>query len=817
MPLNTRQDAAGFSVDVHEMTQAGPAVPPTPMSTAGAETSTAPSDALTPGRTGERNTLAWQLGIVVVAIISAAAVRLLLDRLVGHESVYLPFGLAVLIAARYGGSLAGHVASVLAALVATLGFIDPALAPRQQIIWFVAFLLTGLITTAIIESLRLARLAAESRTDDIRRAHIRATEESRQSARAQEEAERLIRDREARYRVLVESVSDYAIFMLDAKGRVMSWNAGAERIKGYTADEVMGRHFSLFYPADDQHAGKPAGVLRSALREGRHEEDGWRVRKDGTRLWANVVVTPVHQDGELIGFAKVVHDRTVRHSSDMLLESVLDSAIDGIIGIDENGTIRSFNAAAERMFDYEAAEVIGSQFSVLMPEPYRSNGTEYLSRFAHTGRIVGRGRELVGLRGDGTTFPLELAVSSFILDGRHFFTGVVRDMTKQRTLEEQLQQAQKMQAIGQLAGGVAHDFNNLLTIIAGHTELLLGRHRESNELHDALSDIRDAGMRAAGLTRQLLAFSRRAVLEPRVLDLNVVVREAQKMLRRIIGEDMEIVTKLAPGLPNVSIDQSQIGQVLINLVVNARDAVTHGGRIEIETEEGAVPAGPNAHPDARPGPGVVLIVRDNGVGMPPEIVNRIFEPFFTTKHSGAGTGLGLSMVYGIVHQSGGRIEVQSEPGAGTEFRVFLPAARQSLTPVLRPRRDASQSAAGDETLLVVEDEESVRRLAVLALREHGYRVLEACNGAEALRITGSHDGHIDLVVTDVVMPVMGGRQLVEALKPLRSDLRILYVSGYTDDDVVRHGVQRADVAFLQKPYTPHDLAAKVRRVLDGRD
>jgi nitrogen-specific signal transduction histidine kinase/ActR/RegA family two-component response regulator len=403
------------------------------------------------------------------------------------------------------------------------------------------------------------------------------------------------------------------------------------------------------------------------------------------------------------------------------------------------------------------------------------------------------------------------------MDGKRFFTGVVRDITKQRALEEQLQQAQKMQAIGQLAGGVAHDFNNLLTIIAGHTELLLGRHTESNELHDALSDIRDAGMRAAGLTRQLLAFSRRAVLEPRVLDLNVVVREAQKLLRRIIGEDVEIVTKLAAGLPNVSIDQSQIGQVLINLVVNARDAVSHGGRIEIETAEAPVPADPDAHSDARLGPGVVLTVRDNGTGMPPEIVNRIFEPFFTTKHSGAGTGLGLSMVYGIVRQSGGHIDVRSEPGAGSEFRVFLPAARKNLTAVPRPRRDADESAAGDETLLVVEDDESVRRLAVLALREHGYRVLEACNGAEALRITGSHDGDIDLVVTDVVMPVMGGRQLVEALKPLRPDLRILYVSGYTDDAVVSHGVQRADVAFLQKPYTPHDLAAKVRRVLDGRD
>jgi CheY-like chemotaxis protein len=375
-----------------------------------------------------------------------------------------------------------------------------------------------------------------------------------------------------------------------------------------------------------------------------------------------------------------------------------------------------------------------------------------------------------------------------------------------------------MQAIGQLAGGVAHDFNNLLTIIAGHTELLLARYDEPSDLHHALSDVRDAGMRAAGLTRQLLAFSRRAVLEPKVLDLNALVQDTQRMLRRIVPEDVEMVTRLAPRLRRVSVDQSQISQVLINLVVNARDAITHAGRIEIETADCDLRPGPHLHPDARPGRSVMLTVRDNGAGMTPEVLNRVFEPFFTTKHTGAGTGLGLSMVYGIVRQSGGHVEVSSEPGVGSEFRVVLPAAERSFAePAAAPARAADESLAGDETLLVVEDEESVRRLAVLALREHGYRVLEAGNGAEALRTLGTYEGDIDLVVTDVVMPVMGGRQLVEALKPLRPDARVLYVSGYTDDAVIRHGVQRADVSFLQKPYTPSDLAEKVRRVLDGLD
>lgn len=637
---------------------------------------------------------------------------------------------------------------------------------------------------------------------------------------ARKEAERALRESEARFRLLVESVSEYAIFMLDPDGRVMSWNAGAERIEGYTGSEVLGRHFSIFYTPEDQQAGRPASALNAAMREGRHEDDGWRVRRDGSRLWANVLVAPVHMEGVLVGYATVMRDLSARHSADVLLKSVLDSAIDGIIGIDENGTIRSFNAAAERMFDYTAEEVVGSNISILMPEPYRSNGMEYLARYAHTGhaRIVGRGRQLVGLRGDGVTFPLELAVSEFALEGKRYFTGVVRDITRQRALEEQLQQALKMQAIGQLAGGVAHDFNNLLTIIAGHTELLLGKYTAPDDLNRALHDIRDAGMRAAGLTKQLLAFSRRAVLEPKVLDLNAVVREAQRMLRRIIGEDVELVTHLARGLRRVSVDQGQIGQVLINLVVNARDAMPDGGRIEVETANCDVDDGPPMHPDARPGPCVRLTVRDYGVGMTPDVVPRIFEPFFTTKHAGAGTGLGLSMVYGIVRQSGGHIDVRSEPGHGAEFSIILPAAEAvTVTRRSRAERAGADALRGGETLLVVEDEESVRRLAVLSLREHGYRVVEAGNGAEALRVLAGHEGDIDLVVTDVVMPVMGGRQLIEALKPLRADMKVLYVSGYTDDAVIRHGVQRADVAFLQKPYTPIALAEKVRRVLDGLD
>ena len=303
------------------------------------------------------------------------------------------------------------------------------------------------------------------------------------------------------------------------------------------------------------------------------------------------------------------------------------------------------------------------------------------------------------------------------------------------------------------------------------------------------------------------------MLQPRVLDLNETVGDLDRMLRRIIGEDIELVTHLAPELRRVSIDQGQIGQVLMNLCVNARDAMPHGGRLEIETDNLEVTSDVGA---VRRGSYVVLRVRDNGCGMQPDVARRIFEPFFTTKQPGEGTGLGLSVVYGILKQNGGSVDVRTAPDAGAEFHVILPASHDPA-PLPHMRSDRAYVPSGDETLLVVEDEESVRRLAVLSLRSHGYQVLEASNGSEALRVLAEHGSRVDMVVTDIVMPVMGGRQLVEAVRSTHEDMKVLYVSGYTDDAVIRHGVQRADVAFLQKPYTPSDLAEKVRRVLDGRD
>ena len=391
--------------------------------------------------------------------------------------------------------------------------------------------------------------------------------------------------------------------------------------------------------------------------------------------------------------------------------------------------------------------------------------------------------------------------------------GAIMDITERKRLEDELRQAQKMEAIGHLAGGVAHDFNNLLTVVFGFSEILLQRLPPGDPGRELVFQIRQAGKRAAALTDQLLAFSRRTVLEPKLLDLNESVRESEKMLRRLIGEDVQFNAVFDSDLKPVKVDPAQLGQVIMNLVVNARDAMPTGGKLTIETRNIALDEVSAASiPEAKPGRYVLLAVSDTGTGMPPEVKAHVFEPFFTTKQPGKGTGLGLPMVYGIVKQSGGFISLESEPNRGTAFKIYFPVAEGCVWEG-KPPPSFKPAAGGTETVLLVEDEDAVRSVVFMVLREAGYTVLEANGGREAIRIAETHSGPIHLLITDVIMPEMGGRQLVEHLVTARPNLKVLYLSGHTDDAVIRHGVSEADVAFLQKPFTTATLRNKVREVL----
>jgi len=494
------------------------------------------------------------------------------------------------------------------------------------------------------------------------------------------------------------------------------------------------------------------------------------------------------------------------------LAAIVESSEDAIIGCTLGGIVTIWNRGAERLFGYSAEEIIGRADStstrLAWPEELKAlkkvRGGEHVPPF-----------ETLRRHKDGKEIHVSVSVSPIKGPGGLTMGAslICHDISERKRLENQLRQSQKMEAVGQLAGGVAHDFNNLLTVISGCTELLADRVPPGHAATGLIQEIHKAADRAALLTRQLLVFSRKAVVEPKVLDLNAIVSDTETMLRRLIGEDIRFSTVLQPALRRVKADAGQIGQVIINLAVNARDAMPRGGQLTIETSNVELDEGyAQTHADVKPGRYAMVAVSDTGVGMNEETLARIFEPFFTTKGPGKGTGLGLATVYGIVKQCGGHVGVYSELGRGTTFKVYLPPVAESVLSGKSFQRLA-QAPRGSETVLVVEDEDAVRRITRLALQMHGYVVLEARNGAEALRICEAHEGPLDLLVTYVVMPDMGGRQVAERLTARKPGIKVLFLSGYPDDAVVRHGILEAEVAFLQKPFTPLTLANKVREVL----
>ena len=615
-----------------------------------------------------------------------------------------------------------------------------------------------------------------------------------------------LRASETRYRQLVDFLPT-AIFVY-ANDRILYANPAFLRMIGANSvDELLGSSlFDIAHPTAHDAIHRRNDLMSQSGTAGPGFEKRV-VRKDGRSVPVYSVAAPLSGFGQPATLV-ALSDLTARERATQLLRSVLSSVGDTILTINERGVIRSANPAAIRQFGYTEDELIGRNVSILMNEPFSQEHEGYLLSYLKTGvaKVIGIGREFECLRRDGTHFPAELTVTEFSLEGERFFTGVLRDITERQRLQSQFIQSQKMEAVGRLAGGIAHDFNNLLTIISGYCELLMmsdipvgDKHRES------IATIRDAGERAASLTQQLLAFSRKAVIEPKLIDLNELVSDSVKLLRRLIGEDISLALLTAPKPIVIKADPGQLEQVIMNLVVNARDAMPTGGRLTIETSTVLSTEGSGAE-------WACLSVSDTGQGMSDEVKEKIFEPFFTTKGVGQGTGLGLAVVHRVVSQNGGKISIETNVGVGTTFQILLPL---TMEPPSKTLVDSTRYASrGTETVLLVEDDQAVRRITRIALQAQGYTVLEASGGAAGLEQARTYPGEIHLLISDVVMPEMGGRQLLDAVRKHRPDLRVLFMSGYTDDAVLLHGVVEATDAFLQKPFTPLSLARKVREVID---
>jgi PAS domain S-box-containing protein len=618
------------------------------------------------------------------------------------------------------------------------------------------------------------------------------------------------------FKLLVQSIVDYAIYMLDPKGFVTSWNSGAERIKGFQTEEIVGQHFSKFYTEEDREAGLPQKVLDTAKREGKYGGEGWRVRKDGSRFWASVVVDRINDDkGKLIGFAKITRDMTEQREAQqallnaertfrILVQGVTDYAI---FMLDPDGRVTNWNSGAQRIKGYKPEEIVGEHFSrFYTPEDFDAGVP---ARAIETARSMGR-YEAEGwrVRKDGTRFWASVVLDAIKdEDGELIgFAKITRDMTEKREgqlrLEEsreQLFRSQKMEALGQLTGGLAHDFNNLLTAILGACELGLRNIDDSEKVKRMLEGVRGSAQRGANLTKQLLAFARAQPLEIKQIDLRQFFADVATLVRPSLRSDIEVVTEISDQLWPVDADAGALELALLNLAFNARDAMKEGGSLKISAHNEVL----SGSPEGLRGEHVVVRVSDTGPGMPPEVMERVFEPFFTTKSFGEGTGLGLSQVFGFAKQIGGAAAVESELGKGATFTLYLPASH---------RADKSgKNLGGSKSLgraLIVEDDVFVAELAADMLGELGFEATVTHSAKEALELLAAGDKP-RIVFTDVVMP--GGITGIELARKLRArfpELPILLTTGYSEQVSATQGFP-----VLQKPYEMSALASAVNDLL----
>jgi PAS domain S-box-containing protein len=618
------------------------------------------------------------------------------------------------------------------------------------------------------------------------------------------------------FKLLVQSIVDYAIYLLDPNGFVTSWNAGAERIKGFQTEEIVGQHFSKFYTDEDREAGMPQRVLDTARREGKFVGEGWRVRKDGSRFWASVVVDRINDEqGKLIGFAKITRDMTEQREAQhalleaerrfrILVQGVTDYAI---FMLDPDGRIANWNSGAERIKGYKADEITGEHFSRFYTDEDVEAGIpkKALETARETGRYEAEGWRV---RKDGSRFW-----ASVIIDAIHDekgeligFAKITRDMTEKRAAQQQLEESreqlfrsQKMEALGQLTGGLAHDFNNLLTAILSACELAARSSDKPEKLKRMLDGIRNSAQRGAGLTKQLLAFARAQQLEIKQIDLKAFFADVSTLLRPSLRSNIEVVTELPDSLWPVDADAGALELALLNLAFNARDAMKDGGELKISAKNVVL----NGRPDDLRGEHVALTVTDTGSGIAPDVMERVFEPFFTTKGFGEGTGLGLSQVFGFAKQIGGAITVESKPNQGATFTLYLPVSRGADAAETRARTGAPLGRA-----LIVEDDAFIAELAAGMLGELGFECTITHSATEALEKLAGGDKPT-LIFSDIIMPGgISGIELVQKVRDRFPELPVLLTTGYSQEVAGSHGFP-----VLQKPYEMEALASALTNLL----